>query len=153
MKILLTIEDISYGRGAERVTVNLANAFAECGYEVSILSFYQRHPKLPYINFVTKSLFDTLVVLSTKELDTWQKYHNFVRVIPNFLPKFPNQSTNKVFKFTKSLRISPCAFITFFLQLVVQKKQNFPPQKYHQKAFHIRLVSIIYTAKDDTIIF
>lgn len=48
MKILLTIEDISYGRGAERVTVNFANAFAEHGHEVSIISFYQRHPDLPY---------------------------------------------------------------------------------------------------------
>lgn len=48
MKILLTIEDISYGRGAERVTVNFANAFAERGHEVSIISFYQRHPDLPY---------------------------------------------------------------------------------------------------------
>lgn len=153
MKILLTIEDISIFGGAERVTVNLANALCECGHEVSILSFYQRHPKLPYINFVTKSLFDTLVVLSTKELDTWQKYHNFVRVIPNFLPKFPNQSTNKVFKFTKSLRISPCAFITFFLQLVVQKKQNFPPQKYHQKGILNRLGFYRLYCKDDTIIF
>lgn len=175
MKILLIIEDISYGRGAERVTVNLANALCECGYEVSILSFYQRHPKLPYTDinpsvklffrynyeqsiaqeeskkqffkgfyyknihklilsyelknadydFIISSgfayfpyfknkktkyikiihtnfhryssrnaLFDTLAVLSTKELDIWQKYHNFVRVIPNFLPKFPSQSTN-----------------------------------------------------------
>ena len=175
MKILLTIEDISYGRGAERVTVNLANALCECGYEVSILSFYQRHPKLPYTDinpsvklffrynyeqsiaqeeskkqffkgfyyknihklilsyelknadydFIISSgfayfpyfknkktkyikiihtnfhryssrnaLFDTLAVLSTKELDIWQGYHNFVRVIPNFLPKFPSQSTN-----------------------------------------------------------
>lgn len=42
MKILLTIEDISYGRGAERVTVNFANAFAEHGHEVSIIGFYQR---------------------------------------------------------------------------------------------------------------
>ena len=175
MKILLTIEDISYGRGAERVTVNLANALCECGHEVSILSFYQRHPKLPYTDinpsvklffrynyeqsiaqeeskkqffkgfyyknihklilsyelknadydFIISSgfayfpyfknkktkyikiihtnfhryssrnaLFDTLAVLSTKELDIWQKYHNFVRVIPNFLPKFPSQNTN-----------------------------------------------------------
>lgn len=39
------------------------------------------------------ALFDTLVVLSTKELDTWQKYHNFVRVIPNFLPQIPSLST------------------------------------------------------------
>ena len=175
MKILLTIEDISYGRGAERVTVNLANALCECGHEVSILSFYQRHPNLPYTDinpsvklffrynyeqsiaqeeskkqffkgfyyknihklilsyelknadydFIISSgfayfpyfknkktkyikiihtnfhryssrnaLFDTLAVLSTKELDIWQKYHNFVRVIPNFLPKFPSQNTN-----------------------------------------------------------
>ena len=175
MKILLTIEDISYGRGAERVTVNLANALRECGHEVSILSFYQRHPNLPYTDinpsvklffrynyeqsiaqeeskkqffkgfyyknihklilsyelknadydFIISSgfayfpyfknkktkyikiihtnfhryssrnaLFDTLAVLSTKELDIWQGYHNFVRVIPNFLPKFPSQSTN-----------------------------------------------------------
>ena len=175
MKILLTIEDISYGRGAERVTVNLANALCECGHEVSILSFYQRHPNLPYTDinpsvklffrynyeqsiaqeeskkqffkgfyyknihklilsyelknadydFIVSSgfayfpyfknkktkyikiihtnfhryssrnaLFDTLAVLSTKELDIWQKYHNFVRVIPNFLPKFPSQNTN-----------------------------------------------------------
>lgn len=50
MKILLTIEDISFGRGAERVTVNLANAFAERRHKVSILSFYQRHPTLPYTN-------------------------------------------------------------------------------------------------------
>ena len=49
MKILLTIEDISYGRGAERVTVNLANALSG-GHEVTILSFYQRHPTLPYTN-------------------------------------------------------------------------------------------------------
>ena len=57
MKILLTIEDISIFGGAERVTVNLANALCECGHEVSILSFYQRHPKLPYTNFVTKFSF------------------------------------------------------------------------------------------------
>ena len=30
--------------------------------------------------------FDTLVVLSNKELATWQSYHKSVRVIPNFLP-------------------------------------------------------------------
>lgn len=39
------------------------------------------------------ALFDTLVVLSTKELDIWQRYHSFVRVIPNFLPQIPSLST------------------------------------------------------------
>lgn len=57
MKILLTIEDISIFGGAERVVVNLANALSEQGHEVEVLSFYQRHPKLPYINFVTKFSF------------------------------------------------------------------------------------------------
>ena len=39
------------------------------------------------------ALFDTIVVLSTKELDIWQRYHNFVRVIPNFLPQIPSLNT------------------------------------------------------------
>ena len=39
------------------------------------------------------ALFDTLVVLSTKELPLWQRYHNFVRVIPNFLPQIPSLNT------------------------------------------------------------
>lgn len=175
MKILLTIEDISFGRGAERVTINLANALAERGYKVSILSFYQRYPDLPYTainpsvqlifrynyeqsiaqenakkqflkglyyknihkillsyelrkadydyiisscfayfpyfkNKTTKYIkyihlnfhryqsrnryFDTLVVLSNKELDIWQHYHKNVCVIPNFLPQIPKQSTD-----------------------------------------------------------
>lgn len=33
--------------------------------------------------------FDTLIVLSQKELATWQSYHKCVRVIPNFLPHLP----------------------------------------------------------------
>ena len=33
--------------------------------------------------------FDTLVVLSQKELATWQSYHKSVCVIPNFLPHLP----------------------------------------------------------------
>ena len=39
------------------------------------------------------ALFDTIVVLSTKELPLWQRYHNFVRVIPNFLPQIPSLNT------------------------------------------------------------
>ncbi|WP_172618024.1 glycosyltransferase [Helicobacter canis] len=38
--------------------------------------------------------FDTLVVLSQKELATWQSYHKSVRVIPNFLPELLESSTN-----------------------------------------------------------
>ena len=174
MKILLTIEDISYGRGAERVTVNLANALSG-GHEVTILSFYQRHPTLPYTNinpqvnlifkynyeqsiaqesakkqffkglyyknihkillsyemrkanydFVISSgfiyfpyfknpktryikiihtnfhryssrnkYFDMLITLSNKELPLWQQYHKNVKMIPNFIPQIPQESTN-----------------------------------------------------------
>lgn len=39
------------------------------------------------------ALFDTLVIPSSKELSLWQRYHNFVRVIPNFLPQIPSLNT------------------------------------------------------------
>ncbi|MGX2982806.1 glycosyltransferase [Helicobacter sp. 23-1045] len=48
MQILLTINDISITGGAERVCVNLANALAESGHNVEILSFYRAHKSLPY---------------------------------------------------------------------------------------------------------
>ncbi|RDU51318.1 glycosyltransferase family 4 protein [Helicobacter sp. MIT 01-3238] len=38
--------------------------------------------------------FDTLILLTNKELDIWQRYHSNVRVIPNFLPTIPQVSTN-----------------------------------------------------------
>lgn len=37
--------------------------------------------------------FDTLVVLSKKELPIWQSYQN-VKVIPNFLPNIPCKNTD-----------------------------------------------------------
>ena len=48
VKILLTINDISITGGAERVVVNLANALAEAGNQVEILSFYKANENLPY---------------------------------------------------------------------------------------------------------
>lgn len=36
--------------------------------------------------------FDTLIVLSQKELATWQSHHKCVRVIPNFLSHIPESS-------------------------------------------------------------
>lgn len=38
--------------------------------------------------------FDDIVVLSTKELLTWEKYHKNITVIPNFLNTIPNKETN-----------------------------------------------------------
>ena len=43
-------------------------------------------PKKPKIKL---TLYDSLVILSIKELETWQNYHKNVRVISNFLPKIP----------------------------------------------------------------
>ncbi|MDY5949588.1 MAG: glycosyltransferase family 4 protein [Helicobacter sp.] len=40
------------------------------------------------------NLFDTLVVLSSRELNKWQSYHKNVKVIPNFLPFISQQNTD-----------------------------------------------------------
>ena len=45
MKILLTIGDITLKGGAERVVSNLANAYAQIGLDVEILSFYKSGDK------------------------------------------------------------------------------------------------------------
>ena len=40
------------------------------------------------------NLFDTLVVLSPRELDIWQNYHKNIKVIPNFLPYISEKNTD-----------------------------------------------------------
>ena len=47
--------------------------------------------------------FDTLIVLSSRELPTWQGYHHNVRVIPNFLPQIPQKSTDSAQKVVLSV--------------------------------------------------
>ena len=173
MRILLTITDISVVGGTERVVSNLANVFVQMGYEVEILSFFQRYEKIPYVlnervsvSVFYKSLeeaakpqrgvakifykhfykfvlswqiraryknvdcvivsehiyvpffktrhtryikvfhsrfmgyrkrykhFGTLVLLSSAEIARYTPYHNRVRVIPNFLPQIPTQTTD-----------------------------------------------------------
>ena len=39
-------------------------------------------------------LFDTLVILSEREIQRWQRYHSNINAIPNFLPTIPQVSTN-----------------------------------------------------------
>ena len=39
------------------------------------------------------ALFDKLIVLSSKELNHWQKLHKNIEVIPNFLPSIPKESS------------------------------------------------------------
>ena len=53
--------------------------------------------KITYTNheyFDRLKRYDTLIILSAAELDIWQRYHNNVRIIPNFLPQIPTQSTD-----------------------------------------------------------
>ena len=51
--------------------------------------YVNKQPFMPRIR-----LFDSLVILSPRELPLWQKLHNNVRVIPNFLPQIPSKSTD-----------------------------------------------------------
>ena len=48
LRILITCDDISMGGGAERVVVNLSNAFVENGCEVWVYSVRQKFADLPY---------------------------------------------------------------------------------------------------------
>lgn len=40
------------------------------------------------------SRYDSLVVLSEKQMETWRQYHNNIKVIPNFLPEITADVTN-----------------------------------------------------------
>ena len=187
--IAIIAKDITEAGGGERVGVNLANAFVECGFRVRVISLFSsnnapvyrldsraellslvsraQHPAnsispnthiIPprYLSKLTKlwqkllrplliykvervlhtykpsivlsndgwyiprakldssaywrlwhlnapkhlsarkarnlAKFDTLVVLSSKELAIWRSYHKSVCVIPNFLPELPDSS-------------------------------------------------------------
>ncbi|WP_202922010.1 MULTISPECIES: glycosyltransferase family 4 protein [unclassified Campylobacter] len=48
MNILITIGDLNIARGAERVAVNLANAFSEQGHKVELLSFFKGDLNSPF---------------------------------------------------------------------------------------------------------
>ena len=47
--------------------------------------------------------FDLLILLSSRELPIWQRYHSNIAVIPNFLPQIPNKSTNHAQKVVLSV--------------------------------------------------
>ncbi|EHE6409675.1 glycosyltransferase family 4 protein, partial [Campylobacter coli] len=78
--------------------------------------------------------FDTLIILSAKELDKWQEWHKNIQVIPNFLPFASSKTSNlsqkvvlSVGRFTKEKG---------FLRLIdiwelVQKDANFKEWKLH----------------------
>lgn len=59
-------------------------------------SFYIRiwHLHAPKKKKRIFSRFNSLVILSPKQLLKWQKYHKNIKIIPNFLPFIPEKTTN-----------------------------------------------------------
>ncbi len=57
-----------------------------------------RYIKIQHLRFEKynkrNNLFDTIVILSGRELPSWQRLHNNIKVIPNFLPNIPQVATN-----------------------------------------------------------
>ena len=66
-----------------------------------------QYVKLLHLNFSRynrrNDYFDTLVLLSSAEIARYTPYHNRVRVIPNFLPTLPTQSTDYTQKVALSI--------------------------------------------------
>ena len=120
MNILLTINDISITGGAERVCVNIANALAESGNNVEILSFYHANKSLPYdtktkltfmhnfgenilrdkmlSNPIQKLYFKNLhkIILALK---VWKKYKHIDAIITNdwtYMPLFKHKNTRYI---------------------------------------------------------
>lgn len=52
------------------------------------------HLQAPKKNKKAFCKFDSIVVLSTKEIATWNNYHSNVKVIPNFLQHLPSETTD-----------------------------------------------------------
>lgn len=78
--------------------------------------------------------FDTLIILSAKELEKWQKWHKNIQVIPNFLPYISSKTSNlsqkvvlSVGRFTKQKGFSRLIDIWE----MVQKNENFKEWKLH----------------------
>lgn len=52
------------------------------------------HIKTPHKSKRIFQFFDSIVILSAKNLPIWQNYHYNISVIPNFLPHIPYKATN-----------------------------------------------------------
>ena len=53
--------------------------------------------KIMHLNFISfhkrNARFDSIILLSSRELSTYQRYHKNLTIIPNFLPSIPTQSS------------------------------------------------------------
>ena len=80
------------------------------------------------------SRFDTLVILSSKQLLEWQKYHKNIKVIPNFLPFIPEKKANlsqKVVLSVGRLTKEKGFFRLIEIWDLVQKQEKYKDWKLH----------------------
>lgn len=120
MKILLTIGDITLKGGAERVVANLANAYAQIGLDVEILSFYKSGDKEAFeldnrvkLSYMHQKSFDKkrknfFYKMSYKFIESYILKHDFKDkdfIIFNNSPHFPLFKN----KNTKYIRINHTA--------------------------------------------
>ena len=105
MKILLTIQDISATGGAERVVVNFANALNELGYEVEIMSFYQKNINLPYaLDSSIKLWFKNNYTATQQSIQTPKKHFAHTRnAISRRLLNYKLNSKNTIDRNTGSI--------------------------------------------------
>ncbi|HDZ5086882.1 TPA: glycosyltransferase family 4 protein [Campylobacter jejuni] len=80
--------------------------------------------------------FDTLIILSTKELEKWQQWHKNIQVIPNFLPCISSKTSNLSQKVVLSAGRMDKGDQKGFLRLIdiweiVKKDEKFKEWKLH----------------------
>lgn len=68
-------------------------------FESGFKKYLNKNPLLP----PRIRLFDTLVILSSKQLHLWAKLHSNIKVIPNFVKDFPKITTNPTQKIVLSI--------------------------------------------------
>ena len=95
-RLWLSYKTRKFAQNADIVLANDGWFVPFCKVRSSAKSLYIRlwHLNAPKRPKKKLALFDALVVLSSKELPLWQRYHSNVRVIPNFLPQIPAKSTD-----------------------------------------------------------
>lgn len=135
-RLWLSYKTRKFAQNADIVLANDGWFVPFCKVRSSAKSLYIRlwHLNAPKRPKKKLALFDALVVLSSKELPLWQRYHSNVRVIPNFLPQIPAKSTDSSQKVVLSVGRMDNGDQKGFLRLldiwkIVQEMINNPSSK------------------------
>ncbi len=97
-----------YYKNIHKLLLNLTinKLYKDCDYVIVsdwtftpfIKNLKTTYIKLIHLNFTRyntrNKYFNTLIILSCRQLSIWQQYHKDVRVIPNFLSYIPHKSAN-----------------------------------------------------------